>query len=797
MSALFFGELIYQYLCEKLEVLILIGVIASIVGAIFFKKVCKSRINMLLFVIVLFLVSYFIGIYRCTAMKCEISNIKNGLTEGQKVTLKGKIYKIEKEGTGNKIYLEKCMAFDNKISIHFSKTMIHLKDSESEDELKLRIGNEITLKAQYESLALPTNDGGFNEKEYYYSIGIFTKFQSSSDHVKIIDPNQYSYIKNTLAIIKEHTGERIDSLCGKKYAAIYKGMILGDKGDIDERTNTLYKLAGIAHLLAISGLHISAVGMFVFKMLRKRLGYYSSGIMSINIVFLYGVMTGNSISTRRAVIMFMINLIAVMFGRTYDIITSMSFAYLIMTMDNPYVIHNSGFILSFGAILSLILLYDTLVRFLRIKKKFLKALISGISVNVCTRPVIVQYYYEFPLYSSIVNMIVIPLSGMVLAFGFLGIFVSCINMFLGRIIISCGCIILKLYEYITELVIRLPFANIIVGIYSYKRMLIYYVVLILFIVVMKVRLFYEMQKKKQHENEDIEFYYVRYSKRVGCFIMIAVFLLLSLYRQRPERTVKIIDVGQGDSIFIQNNNGKTFLIDAGSSSKSKICKYCILPFLKSNGIRQIDYLIMTHSDQDHVNGMLDLLNYEVNGQNYVKNFVMPDINNTLVDEQYKELFECAAKNKIQIIKATDGLNIGTGNLRLKCINPLSGISYSDKNDCCLTFILEINDFRMLLTGDISQTTEDLLIRNQRISKVDVLKVAHHGSNASSSTALLEVARPEIAAISCGLHNRYGHPGKHTIERLERIHAGIYYTMKSGQISIYIKKKGFVVETFMN
>lgn len=839
MSALFFGEFLYQFLCENKVILSIIAFVGFFIITFILKWICQVTRKLSIIFSMIFFMFYCIGIYRCGIFFNEISNIDRELTDQEKVIVSGKVAKIEAGKNSKKVYLSDGeILFRNK-KLTFGKTILIIQDkiidkyqnknsyqnknnyqnsknnqnydNQAENSLfNVKIGNVISAEATYSKLTIPTNDGGFDEKSYYHSLGIFTKFITQPDNVKIVK-RRYYFINQTLYQIKNYATKRINSLCNSKYAAVYVGMLLGDKTDIDEETNNLYKLAGISHLLAISGLHISAIGMLIFKLMRKKLGYYSAGTISIIIVNLYGIMTGNSISARRAVIMFSINIIAAMLGRTYDIWTAISGAFVLLIFENPYCIQNSGLILSFSAIVALILLYDSVIRFLRVKNKLLKALLSGISVNIFTKPVIISYYFEFPLYSSLVNVIVIPLSGTVLVLGFLGLGVSYLNFYVGHIILKCGCYILKLYEVVSEFSLKLPFSNIIVGKPSTLRIILYYGIMLTSIIIMKLILYFENKMKtKNHgkqkylhkginedEKEEYEFYHIRYTKRFACILIGFILLFIAIQRKDKEMGVKVIDVGQGDSIFIQTDMGETFLLDAGSSSKNEISKYCILPFLKANGVRQLNYLIMSHSDEDHINGMMDLLNYKVNGKNYVKNFIVPQISKELEDENYLQLIKTAVDNNIPVIKAFEGFKIAADHFEMTCLNPLNNNLYSDKNDSSLVFSLKIEETRMLLMADISENCENLLINKEMIENADIVKVAHHGANTASSEKMLQKINPRVALISCALRNRYGHPGKETIERLVNHKTEIFYTMRSGQINVYFRKKAFSVETFLD
>jgi competence protein ComEC len=595
----------------------------------------------------------------------------------------------------------------------------------------------------------------------------------------------------------------IDKICSDKYAGIYKGILLGEKSDIDESTQELYRLSGISHILSISGLHISLIGYFVYRRMRKISGYVISGIAASFLVVSYGVMIGGSITTRRAIIMFIIHIIGDIVGRKYDILTSLCVALIIMTIDNPLCLKSSGVLMSFGAILGIVILYNNIKEILMIKNTIICTFLTSECINITTLPIIATSYYEISTYSCFINLLVIPLMSIVVASGFTGVLAGSINIKLGKILIKSGCFVLKLYECVCEFAMKMPYNTKITGIPDKKKIIIYYIMVLIIILVAKICIYLKnnddaVLMNKTFKNNDDAVLMNKILKNISIIfatVIISVFLCNVLtYHKKNVLKIQMLDVGQGDCICI--NNGKwVILTDGGSSSSKKIAEYTIIPFLKANGFEQVDYLMISHSDDDHINGILTLMEYKYNGRNYVKNIVLPKINENVIDERYLELEKKARQKGINVVYFGEGSVMELDDVNIKCISPNSN-KIEDKNELSMVYYLNSKNITMLFTGDMGTKGEISLMEKNLIQKVDILKVGHHGSNGGSIENFINHLNPKVSLISCGINNSYGHPAKETILRLKEIGSDIYITSECGQIDIIESKNGFKVHTFI-
>lgn len=727
--------------------------------------------------------------------------------DGTQLFVEGKITDIDEKTNSIYCYVKSATVSDGRQTMEAEQIVLIIK---RQGTGQLVPGRHIRAEVTFYKFAYARNEGGFDERTYYYSIGVSGKC-AVSDYEVISRKHLPDKISEVLYRVKQGMGRRIDCLTESHYSGIYKGILLGEKSAVPEETEELYKLAGISHILAISGLHISLIGYFIYRRLRTYRGIIFSALVSAGVICLYAMMIGGGFSARRAVIMFGVNILADVLGRTYDLISALALSFIFIMVSNPFCVFHSGVLLSFGAILGINPLFVVVTDFLGTKKRWLKSWIAGICINIVTRPVIICIYHEISVYSSLINPVVISMMGIMVSCGFAGLFISYLWFDFGKIIFHAGCGILEFYEFLCRQFLKLPNASVIVKSPGKEEIVLYYLGIICIIAVLgclrsKKRSMADGKREKEKSEQSHRQDRVIHTCKCGIKYMVAGIVNLMLfscltYSENDKLVIKMIDVGQGDSIYI-NAKGKNILIDAGSSSERNITGYTILPFLKANGAERLDYLIMTHSDSDHAGGMAELLNEKQNGEYYVKNLILPDIGTNIRDTLYKEIEGIAVKNGINILYFGAGCGVKYRDVELKCIWPCQGADKPDKNNLSIVLKLESGNFKMLLTGDLSEDGEKGILSRQeslemKIEDVDILKVGHHGSNGSGCREFVELLKPDVSMISCGRNNAYGHPGKQALKRLAETGSDIFITMETGQITIFVREEGFSVETFLH
>ena len=553
-------------------------------------------------------------------------------------------------------------------------------------------------------------------------------------------------------------------------------------------------MAGIAHILAISGLHISFIGMAIYRLLRRRFRFLFSAAVSIPVVLSFGIMSGFGISTMRAIIMFILKIIGEVLGRKYDAITAISLAGLVLLVQNPFVVCNSGFQMSFGAIIAIVLILPIVEEILNTDNKIIKVLSANFTISLVMNPILAWNYYELPTFSFLLNIVVVPLMSVVIVSSIVGIFCSCIMFGFGKAVIFPGCGILELYTFLCNIINKSSVASIVVGQPKVTIIIVYYAILLVVLFGLKnIRTKYTraekerniikketglVLEKKAKKERRIKGQNVKL--RLACIVGFLLLNCLIYYIPNPGFYITFINVGQGDGILIHGDNGTKVMVDGGSTSEKQVAKNCIVPYLKAEGIGTIDYSIITHTDKDHISGILEILENNNSNRIRIKNLVMPDIN--MKDDTYNELIEKAKLKKINVLYIKKGDTLSLGKTKIKCIYPETTTTASDKNDYCTVLSVKNKTSKILLTGDISKEIEEK-IKDDIEENYTVLKVAHHGSNYSSSEKFLKKVNPKYSIISVGKNNSYGHPGNETMERLRKQGGVIYRTDEKGGITI--------------
>lgn len=711
------------------------------------------------------------------------------------VIVQGKIYKIENTAFGTNIYLKGVEMENGEKSVSVKRIFVN-----TEKIPNVKIGNIIKVRGKLRQFEEAANKGNFDSRKYYLSLGFYGKIEAGT--IEIIN-SDYSGIRQELYELRMEIIERLEKLCSDNNGifsiinnknGIIGAIILGDKTDLDSDIKELYSVSGIAHILAISGLHISFIGMAIYRLLRRRFRFLFSAAVSIPVVLSFGIMSGFGISTIRAIIMFILKIIGEVLGRKYDAITAISLAGLVLLVQNPFVVCNSGFEMSFGAIIAIVLILPIVEEILNTDNKIIKVLSANFTISLVMNPILAWNYYELPTFSFLLNIAVVPLMSVVIVSSIAGIFCSCIMFGFGKAVIFPGCGILELYTFLCNIINKSPVASIVVGQPKVTIIIVYYAILLVVLFGLKnIRTKYTraekerniikketglVMEKKAKKERRIKGQNVKL--RLACIVGFLLLNCLIYYIPNPGFYITFINVGQGDGILIHGDNGTKVMVDGGSTSEKQVAKNCIVPYLKAEGIGTIDYSIITHTDKDHISGIMEILENNNSNRIRIKNLVMPDIN--MKDDTYNELIEKAKLKKINVLYIKKGDTLSLGKTKIKCIYPETTTTASDKNDYCTVLSVKNKTSKILLTGDISKEIEEK-IKDDIEENYTVLKVAHHGSNYSSSEKFLKKVNPKYSIISVGKNNSYGHPGNETMERLRKQGGVIYRTDEKGGITI--------------
>ena len=617
-------------------------------------------------------------------------------------------------------------------------------------------GERIIVSGQAEGFRRRRNPGGFDAALYYRSQGVLFSMQQT----KVVKrEGRCDVFGQTLYVCRRYMQSILEAVC-QEDAGIMRSILLGDKNALPPEIRALYQKGGISHILAISGLHISFLGIGFYRLCKRSvMPVPAAVILTCLFLFSYVVMTGGSVSAWRAFLMCAVSLAADVAGRSYERMTALSVSALLLTLRWPMLFWQSGFWLSYGAILGLELVCPILTRLW--DNRLAKLFLPGLAVSLVTLPVLLRAFFEFPVCSLAWNVLVIPLMGVVMALGTLALLAGMVFVPLGRIVFLPVHILLCLFELVCGLSERISWNMWGRGAPGWVQVFLYYVLLLCFCLMKK------------------------YMTKPCALLMLLGAVWIVRCPLLPQDTLTVLDVGQGDGIVVQSGDGTAVLIDGGSTSEKQLARYTLVPYLKSEGVRELSYVFLTHMDADHVNGVETLIQEGRMEQIRIDTLVLPAIAEQ--DEDYRRIVSAAREAGIRLCVMGAGDAVETGGFRFSCLHPQRGAAYADRNDGSLVIYLTKGRFSALFMGDLDGEAETAFAQrySQKLRNVTVLKVGHHGSGASCTEAFLSACSPQIAVISCGEKNRYGHPAKETLERLSCAGSRIYVTKDTGAVEIVI------------
>ena len=643
---------------------------------------------------------------------------------------------------------EKNYVYSYQAEIDNKKFILYIpKDVE-----KLEYGSIIKINAQYTEATRDRNYGGFNYKTYLRTKKIYGIF--NVEDVEIVKNGSDNIIIKLRKYIKSKLREKLK----KENSELAISLIVGDRSHISSEVEDNFKKANLMHMLAISGAHFSYViliATFISNRLQhKRLGQL---IQIIAIIFFMNL-TGNTASVVRAGIMSILLIGSSICKRQNDSLNNIAISAIIQIINNPYIIFDSGFMLSYSGVLGIILFYKRISEHIHFK-----SIALTISANIFIIPIMIYNFHTISGSFIISNICASWLLGIIIILEFISL---CIPIKLLYMILD---LLIMMLRKIAEICANIPFAQMYVPRYA-----------IFFVIVIYILIFCRKLKCRKY---------------VYSFLTIGVSILLivnftDVYQDRMR--INFIDVGQGDSCLIRYK-GTNIMIDSGGSlSKNKdgksydIGENVLNNYLLNRGITRLDYIMASHFDEDHSQGFVFLL----------KNM---KVKNVIISEQYKtssiyeQFKQICKKQNIQIIYVRSGDEIRIKDLAFKILHPKSKenqISENPLNNNAIVCMVKYKNRRILFTGDIEKVAENEMVKEYTNGlKADILKVGHHGSKTSTTKEFLDLINPSVALIGVGQNNKFGHPNEDVIKRLEEKNIQIYRTDEMGEISVIIDKNG--------
>lgn len=664
-----------------------------------------------------------------------------------------------------------------------------------EDEALPRAGSYVRVFGEVSPFLQATNPGEFDTAAYYRRKDCLFALRKTKITAQT---KNYGRLEEFLSQLRYESEALFRKLLGEKNGATASAMVLGRKKGMDSEVKALYQGAGISHLLAISGLHLSLIGAGLFGLLKKvRFPVTLSAGISTWILIVYAQLTGMGISTRRALVMFLLFLAAGLLKRTPDLPTSLAVAALLLLVPKPQRILDAGFQLSFSAVLGIAGMIPVLqdgwedaapslrvtdgvagwniarAAIVRTCRLLRKNILAGLGITMTMLPCLLIHFYEWSPWSVLLNLVVIPLMGILLPcliglqlVARLTALVHCLEL-PQHLLCTAIEAIFSCYEQLCRFTMALPGSILHTGYPTWQALAAYTIGLIALAVSGK--------KLRPH------------LRLAAAVCLMGIFLI----RLPGELNVTMLDVGQGECVGIETREHHVYLVDAGSTSKKKTGQYQIIPWLKYIGTRGVEGIFITHWDEDHISAVGELLEWSKSSRVKIRRIFLPDV--ALKDEVLEALLQQIEEAEISVEYLSAGEHMTDGALQISCLHPYAKKVPEDRNDASLVLRLSQGDFQMLLTGDLEKSGEDWLVEQARPAtqnplRCTILDAGHHGASNATGEALLDLAQPGVVLISCGKNNRYGHPAPETLQRLEERGIRWYSTAEVGAIQVQVGKK---------
>ena len=653
-------------------------------------------------------------------------------------------------------------------------------------------GEMIEARGEYTEIPSADDPGCFDYKLYMKSKGVTIRFKAYILEVTDTEVSPATKVRRYLYGARESFISRFDP----DTQGFIRGVIFGDKSEIDEDLLEEFNNNSTGHILAVSGLHIGFLyGLLRFLTARRRTLPVS--ILITAVILLYGEMTMWSPATVRACIVMTISLCASHLRRCSDLLTSVSLAALMILVFQPYQLFNSGFQLSFLALCGIAFLTHPL------------STVTGdtiavmLAVQIGTIPVIAYSYCSINPLSILINVPVIMLASVLVPL--------CILLLMMQAsILSVPAAGIELAELISYAVMKVNHILSFGGSFSVRTagpgaafiIVIYMIVFGLSSEWTRVMLLRKDAKAVLKQ---------------GILLLMPLAMLFScLYDTLSDDEIIFAAVGQGDCVHIRAE-GHDVLIDGGGQAAYEkhsnndgsgsnddegynVGKSILMPYLMHSGADAVDIALVTHLHADHYKGIEELSEvFPVGAIGIPVDYRSTDHGSPEDQNTRSELpFDSA---KIYYIEPDTEIDI-TEDVIIDVIWPVEvsddPIAADDPNEHNTVYMIRYKDIKIMVTGDLLEEDELDMVdyyAGTDTLKCDILKVAHHGSKSSSAEAFLDAAKPRLAVIQCGRNNFYGHPHKQTLERLEERGIPVFRTDLSGAVGIDIRGSRLSVDLY--
>lgn len=614
-------------------------------------------------------------------------------------------------------------------------------------------GDQIIFEARLERPRQSVNDKSFDD--WLYCVGKGVAFRSFSDD--IVKEGEGFHLTAEIHKLRDWVGQRMSVYLDEDTASIAQSLVIGEKEGLTSEIQEVFSAVGISHLLAISGLHISIL-IGALTALLSFLNVKAKRIILIVIMLFYIVFTGGAASVIRASLMGIILIGSKVFDREYDTLSSLSTIFILLLLMNPTYLFQLGFTLSFASVFAIICLAPRFIKLFSkwFPKKMADSIAITLSATLGTLPLVAYGFGEISLIGLVSNLFIIPVFTVCLVLLFAGTVLSVIFVPLSFPFMWVANWILKFIIWLADIFAGLPGGNIPVPTPDDLFLLVCFAVVYLC-------------------SRYVALPIIKRCAAVSCTVSVLLAVYLALFALTPPMTISFLDVGHGDSILISTKQGNHILVDTGKEGKGT------LDYLQSHGL-YIDSLIITHNDSDHIGGLTELAEDGRIGQVLASPRSLADSEKTA---QYKAL-------NAQPISAGDVIEVG-GEIVLEVRYPDEWMTEEDPNATSLVIMVKYQGRNIcLLTGDATKAAESNLLLQSDL-EAPILKAGHHGSDTSSSSALIRRVNPVYGVFSCDEFS-YGLPDENVVKLFEKYGAQILATDEVGQITFEVYDDHIAVRT---
>jgi len=641
----------------------------------------------------------------------------------------------------------------------------------------LKYGDEVMVKGRLTKPRGSRNPGGFDYRAYLAGQSVYgiLKPAPGISLVKTGRNRGNPFLRFLVYPVRRSIQFSINQMIHGESQALMKALLTGDRSGLTPDLRDDFSKAGVIHVLAVSGLHAGFVCLILLTLFSLfRFPYLVRIALTITGLILFALITEAKAPVVRASFMASLFLIGTLFERKANPVNMIGFSLLVMLLFKPGDLFQIGFQLSFGAVASIVYFYSSIsssrfyrwfqkqLKFRFLKNNILPMMLVSFSAQLGTLPLTAVYFNRVPLLSIPANLIAVPLTGLIVALGLTAVIIAPISHFIARPYMSCAQLLLSLFVWLFRWLGRLSWSHISVPSPGWIAIGIYGTVLLLVV----------------HGSR----------RRVRKYLIFALLILLNVavwervVRPAFNKLVWIqFDVGQGDAALLRMPHGKNMLIDGGARQEGfDQGEKVIAPYLRRNGIRSLDAVVLTHPHNDHVGGLIYIMNHFNVKQIYTAGTVF-------YSGLYGRFFETIEQKRIphQIITAPDSILFP--GVRLYFLSPSETLmaqttgTNSVINNQSLVIRLLYGKNILLFTGDAEKEAEYDMLSRGRLGPCDAVKSGHHGSSTSSSFPFVRRIAPKFAVISVGENNRHGHPSDEVIQRYADNGALVLRTDEEGAI----------------